>query len=550
MKTILSIFLVLIAFSSFFSQSFLKEYSFSGVDNYQTDNALAVCELPSKNLVIVADNVRGNTYFSAYGYATIFKVKPDGSIIDKKELSISYSGNITTLNFINGNQLLITSGISGDGALSLIDTNLNLISHHEYYGGLQYYYNRLTQTIKSSDGNYVSVGTSGGLSAAQASLWVLKTDVLGNVLWGNGYGLGGDEDGADIIEINGAYYAYGYGTGFYGYTVPWLIKVDKNGILKWAKIIKAPYGGGNCRTILKKGENELLLTYEASYNSASNNLAKSDICITVIDTNGNNVWSKKYLSPTFNKIGETKLDENGNIYFSGFLDQDTSYRFVGDIYESLPYITKLDGSGNVIWSKGMLDTTKYISGLTKSPLSNNFIIDNNEIYFIFSASNKDSLTDGGSRYRYKVMLSKTLNGNGCVYNNPTTSIVFTPSIIDVTDSVDVLSGNTKTSPMVTYGQVNYGYNEICNEQVGIENNQNNLEVKIYPNPINFGEKLKITGVNIDFIQIYDANGNLIEKKTANNVNSFEFHVNFTNGVYFVGISSKNNMIYRKLVVNK
>jgi hypothetical protein len=549
MRKIVSITLLLGISISVKSQSFLKEYSYNVSDSYQTDNSSAICVLPSGNIILIGDNVRGNGFFNAYGYGTLTKLNSQGVVLQTIELSLGVSGSITTLNKIGSNKIVMTSGMGSNGSVMTIDTSLNVLSYNEYYGGGQFYYCRLTQTEKTTDNNYVSVGTSGGLSNAQASLWVLKTTLTGNVLWGKGFGLGGDEDGADIIEISGSYYAYGYGTGHLGYTVPWLVKIDGNGDLKWAKIIKAPYGGGNCRTILKTTNNNLLLTYEASYNSSSNNSAKSDICITVIDTNGVNVWSKKYLSPTFNAIGQTLIDEQNNIYFSGFLDQDTSYRFVGNIDEAMPYITKLDPTGNVQWSKGILDTSKYVSPLLESPLANNFTLNNEGVFFAFTAAHKDSLTDGGSRERFKSVLSKiSHNGEGCVYDNPTTSISFTPSIIDVTSSTDVLSGSTKDVSSITTSSINISGRDMCNNEVGLYSLKDTDEdFNVFPNPVLKGEKINVRGKKINRVDVFGINGDIKKSIRVNDMDEVTFSVNLPGGIYFVGIHAKDNFIQKKII---
>lgn len=546
MKKTLSIILLLGICINVSSQSFLKEFSYNGTEAYQVDNSRAICVLPSGNIILVGEVVRGSSYWNGYGYGYFIKLNSQGNILQTKEISESIAGSITTLNMVESNKITMTSSMGAYSSITIFDTSLNILSDKRYYGGGEFYYCRLTQTEKTLDNNYISVGTSGGLSNGQASVWVLKTSSTGAVLWGKGYGLGGDEDGADIIEINGSYYAYGYGTGYLGYTVPWLLKLDENGNLIWAKIIKAPIGGGNCRTIVKTTENNLLLTYEASHNSSSLNRAKSDICISVLDTNGVNIWSKKYLSSTFNKNGETKIDENGNIYFTGFLDKDTSYRFVGDIDRAMPYVTKLDNNGNVIWARGVLDTTNYISPLLESPLSNNFDIYGDGVYFAFTAALKGEYTTGGYE-RFKTILSKTIDGQGCVYNVPTQFISFTPSIIDITSSVDILSGSTEKVKTLTENQIMFNAQEVCNLETDISQIDKESKIKIYPNPIYRGDELTVSGEKINKIEVYGINGALVRSFKINELKEVETY-SLREGIYYLSIYSENKTTRKKIIV--
>ena len=47
---------------------------------------------------------------------------------------------------------------------------------------------------------------------------------------------------SDLVEINNKYYAFGYGTGLFGGTVPFAVKLTTNGTMEWTKAFSGNNG--------------------------------------------------------------------------------------------------------------------------------------------------------------------------------------------------------------------------------------------------------------------------------------------------------------------
>jgi hypothetical protein len=102
--------------------------------------------------------------------------------------------------------------------------------------------------VETSDGGYALAGGRTGLESGvigfhpfDNTLWLVKTDNLGNMEWNQTYGeRSGFKDANSLVETSdGGYAVAGYIPDTFGYDDFWLIKTDESGNMEWNRT----YGG-------------------------------------------------------------------------------------------------------------------------------------------------------------------------------------------------------------------------------------------------------------------------------------------------------------------
>ena len=258
------------------------------------------------------------------------------------------------------------------------------------YGGTEGDY--AYATIPTSDGGYITVGeansidgnvtghhgAAGNSGGSNSDLWVVKTDVLGNLQWEQSYGGTQQDFGTTVIQTADGGYIIGGGeasndgdvTGNHGSYDAWLIKLNATGVLQWQKT----YGGSNTDYI-----GSLVQTKDGGYiigattNSSDGDvvghhgtLTTSDAWILKTDSVGNLQWQKclggsgndgkitlSYVG--FNGRGVSVcLTADGGYAVgtsAGSSDGDVTGHHPGGTLGTDFWIVKLDSTGSIQWEK-------------------------------------------------------------------------------------------------------------------------------------------------------------------------------------------------------
>jgi hypothetical protein len=225
-----------------------------------------------------------------------------------------------------------------DAYVVKLDANGNLqwtktIGRPESEGG-----NSLIQT---SDGGYAIAGATNSFGAGYTDVYVVKLDANGNLQWTKTIGGKKEDVGFSLIQTSdGGYAIAGATTSFgAGYADVYVIKLDANGNLQWAKTI----GGPGDET-----GNSLIQTSDGGYAIAgftsSFGAGGLDAYVVKLDANGNLQWTKT--------IGGKKED----LGLSLIQTSDGGYAIAGATYsfgagEADVYVVKLDANGNLLWTK-------------------------------------------------------------------------------------------------------------------------------------------------------------------------------------------------------
>lgn len=89
--------------------------------------------------------------------------------------------------------------------------------------------------VETSDRGYALVGVTAGFIGDQYNIdaWLVKTDLVGNIVWNQTYGGAGDEQAFSLVETSdGGYALTGYTTSSYaGPSDMWLVKTNEYGYI-------------------------------------------------------------------------------------------------------------------------------------------------------------------------------------------------------------------------------------------------------------------------------------------------------------------------------
>ena len=182
--------------------------------------------------------------------------------------------------------------------------------------------------VQTSDGGYVIVGTTSlrnALGIYNDSVYLVKTNSAGTMLWNKTYGGTGNAFGSSVVQTSDGGYAI---AGTIGYVVPggppniyndsvYLVKTNSAGTMLWNKT----YGGtGNAFG------SSVVQTSDRGYAMGGTMLIKTD-------ASGNMLWNKTY---------------SGSVIQTS----DGGYAILGNaLVNTDASLVKTDASGNMLWNK-------------------------------------------------------------------------------------------------------------------------------------------------------------------------------------------------------
>jgi hypothetical protein len=191
----------------------------------------------------------------------------------------------------------------------------------------------------TADGGFIVAGDTQSYGAGSADFWVVKLDDQGSLQWDNAYGGAGLEECRGILQTaDGGYVAAGmtesFGVGEGG--AIWALKLDPAGAVEWQKTYA---GGGGSALAAGQGGGFVLGGTTPGFGADG-----TDAWVVKIDDSGNVEWQQRYGGFQNDVLYSIKPTSDGGYVFAGW----TSSSGAGwaDFW-----VTKLDGSGNVTWSK-------------------------------------------------------------------------------------------------------------------------------------------------------------------------------------------------------
>lgn len=196
--------------------------------------------------------------------------------------------------------------------------------------------------IQTSDGGYAVVGNTRSYGAGSDDVYVVKLDAAGNILWTKTIG-GSDIDyGYSIVQTSDGGYVIAGETLNYGAGLGdiYVVKLDGSGNKLWTKTV----GGtkeDRAYSMTKTSDGGFAICgYTVSFGSGN-----TDVYIVKLDGTGNLLWSKVVGGTNYETGYSIIQASDGGYAVAGY---SSSYPGGGN---SDFYVIKLDGSGNVSWKK-------------------------------------------------------------------------------------------------------------------------------------------------------------------------------------------------------
>ncbi len=264
-------------------------------------------------------NVNGNMTWTKQLGVSDFAVSPDASIDSSGSgVSTDNAGNM----YITGH-LKIANTDGTDAFLAKYDKNSNLAwtkrlgtSSNEFSHSVSTDYAGNTYITGSTKGNL-----EGNVNNGRYDAFLAKYDKNGNIAWTKQLGTPSDDFSTAVsTDDAGNSYITGYTFGSLdgtnnGIADAFLAKYDANGNMIWTKQLGA--SGKDISTSISTdsaGNSYITGRTEAELGENGN----TDAFLSLIDTQGNLIWTEQFGSSEFTTGEGISIDNSGNVFVSGF----------------------------------------------------------------------------------------------------------------------------------------------------------------------------------------------------------------------------------------
>jgi len=477
--------------------------------------------------------VIGSNCFSTGRGNDIALVKTDrqGEVIWSKTYGSNEEDNISSIIKVASGYMAVgsTKGF-GKGSLDVyllaFDNNGSLLWSKTYGDWNNQEGVSIEQT---SDGGYIITGYSsnpntygvdqGGWVIDENDLYLLKTDINGNLLWSKVFDTASNEIGVEAHETkNGDYIVAGRSTDSQSKESVYTLKTDATGNLLWSRMIANSFFAETTSMKITTDNNYLFCTGA----SGSTYLLK-------LDTNGNVLWSE---IAHVNNWGSSLIatDDSAAVFTSGFGYLDGT-------------LTKIDNNGNLLWSStfttGMYQYAAKVIQLT------------DKTFLITGAIDTTGSYQPGQINLINTDITGLINCGQLVFPSITNE---TYSYTPHTTLSAPLGTVMNASPNLYTGS--FQSSTICKSLTAVhpvDKQKENLPfiVKVYPNPTD-------GVVNIEFfsalsesrVRILDVCGRCVYDKNSSGNLFYQADVGYNNkGVYLVEVTTGDKRLVKKIVLH-
>jgi len=362
------------------------------------------------------------------------------------------------------------------------DMNGNMLWSKTYGGTDNDYGYDVKQT---TDGGFIITGKTLNFGAINHDVYVIKTNGDGDLLWTKVFGKEGDDFAYSVQQTSDGGYIIGGNRGTVGF---YLVKTTSAGDSLWTK---AFYIGNtsHINTIYSVQQ-----TSDDGYVITGNNYAM-DIFLAKISSNGTIQWSKTIGGDAQDYALSVRQTTDGGYIIGGW-----TMSFPVGSYHSL--LVRTNSIGELVWAR------TYLGG-GSSPIGYS-VQQTADGGFILLGST--SGVGAGLWDMYMVKMDENGNSGSCNQGS------VTPVVTTVTTlskfSTAVSSGGTVTTPATKVGKGGI-VTTLCST-VGFSERIDNNSLIVYPNP--FTDELLIKGTQQEGILIlFDRNGKeILRTITFNN----------------------------------
>jgi hypothetical protein len=429
-------------------------------------------------------------------------------------------------------------GSSTDFLLFKVDSVGDLIWRKQYGGDGP---DGAKAVVKALDnGGYFLTGYKNDIDSTGYNIWLLKTDANGDTLWSKTFG-GMDWDFAHSLTtladstyvLAGETYSFGNGQ-----RDVYLIRFDANGDTLWTRT----FGGSNddaAKYIFTDRNNNLVVVGNTKSYGAGN----SDVYVIHLDANGDSLWTKTLGTPDDDFGYSVDMYVDTVLFEMDFVVGYTSY-YAPDLGQNT-YLVRMDSAnGNIqaTYPEGVISIVlldkPHVVQTANGKIS--FFCDYREGY-----NQNCILFCEKDEYNFFAIDSKTFAAGG---NENTSQNAFKLAL----DNGYLVTGYSENwGPGITSAfilKTDYDLNSPDTPTVNIENIAVD-QIQIFPNPVAGNYFYINAGSDIEKVQIFNINGQLIlAYSTGIKQPSVILEKPETaGGIYIVEVTTSTGVIRKKII---
>ena len=367
----------------------------------------------------------------------------------------------------------------------------------------------------TNDGGYIITGSSMVWGSMREEVYLLKIDSAGNVLWSKSIGDSYEDFGTYVQQTQDGGYIV---AGCYMGTAVFLVRTDSLGDTLWTKTyggpLQCPY------SIIEAPDHGYFVAGISAYNTTDVNGF-----ILRTDSLGNISWVKLYGTIGFDYFYMVSPAFGNGIIAAGF----TNYtgQGAGDAY-----LVRVNSAGDTLWTKSFGDSLHQEGLCAIESTDHGYVMGGlygNDLFYILK-------TDS--------------SGNSfCNTNNPGT-IISNPQIQVYNFGTNAIPVNTNANQCVNAVGNGGSMNTICSSLALNEVESHSLMV--YPNPSHNSFFLQLEKLNRESkIEIADIFGKIIHEENTSSQSKPEVEVHIENiqpGIYIVKVTALNKQWISKLII--
>jgi hypothetical protein len=278
------------------------------------------------------------------GDVYLVKIDAEGTEVWEKTFGGEDSDWGTSVRETSDGGYIIVGGTYSYGAgaedIYLIKTNVSGdLAWKKVFGGVNPDWGSAVR--ETSDGGYIIAGGTYSYGAGKDDLYLLKTDAQGNKVWEKTFG-GSDEDwGNSVCESpDGGYLIAGYTEPFGADSEDvYLIKTDAQGNKEWEKT----FGGTDddwAHSLCPASDGGYIIA-GGTYSSGA---GSKDIYLLKINASGNREWEKAFGGSFWDDAHCVRPTTDGGYIVAGYTESLKSNSLEA-------YLIKIDAYGNKLWDK-------------------------------------------------------------------------------------------------------------------------------------------------------------------------------------------------------
>jgi hypothetical protein len=275
------------------------------------------------------------------------------------------------------------------------------------------------QVIQTVDGGFVLVGYSNSAGSGGLEMFLVKTDVNGDMIWNASFGGPFDDVANSVVQTSDGGYLL---TGFIHVSLDqqstWVVKTDSSGVMQWNQT----YSGASANSMILGMDGSVVLAVDCP----------GAFGLVKLNPSGELLWNQTYPAVWSTASARSVVkSRDGGYALVGFTEDNNTSVKAG-------WIVRTDSSGNPMW---------------------NTVVDGVRLYSVIEMSNGDFALCGD--YASMVVVDKF---GTMQYNRPNDGVsddlrpnVFTAtySLIEARPLHFVMAGGQHS-----YGQMAQGYNAL------------------------------------------------------------------------------------------